>query len=179
MPISTLSRTEQNLDYNDALKGYTGGLLEDEFMPKCGPPAIIDRTKPLDEQYVGYRDALEMAIASQPADWNPTDPDPLKYRRGADLHTLVSEAMGIDYSELAMYTTRGTPFDIFHKVDAVFVYRNVTVTVDLKLGNGINGNTNADVVMHIRTGSEDELASYANEIAYCFGFSRIREAAVA
>jgi hypothetical protein len=158
--------------HNEELSGYTGTLFEDEFIPLCGWKAAAERTtwllEKLNDKEKGEREkakeeAYKIAKENQPDGWNPSDPN---YKMANNLHALVAEALGLDdYSELKLYTSRGTTLDKYCGVDAFFEYKCVRHTLDLTLNGYKQNGHKANTILYIKEGTEEELMLYANDIA--------------
>ena len=151
-------------DDNNPLEGYSGSLLEDEFCPTCKRGAWFDRSKPTDDQYMPRNEALYKACQNQPDDWLPNKPDP-GYGMGKRLHNYVAKELGVDPSDVFLYTARKSAADILHGVDAFFFHDRSIVTIDLKLNGGMRRNRKADITMDMHSGSDEELMGYAADIA--------------
>lgn len=109
---------------SNSYEGYTGKLLEEEIFGRCGGPWD-------GKTFFSFPAGVEYAKNNQPLDWRPSDPEP---RFAGDLFATVAGRLGIeDWSELKLYSSVGTPLDIFHGVDAFFEYRGGVVTIDVTL----------------------------------------------
>ena len=119
---------------NSELKGYTGRLLEGEFLPPVSQTSAT---------YMPYREALRYAMDRQPRGWRPTDPPS---RLANDFQYLISDGLGTDPSRVELYTAVGSPLDRYHGVDGWVVYGSKRVTFDVTL-NPHKDSYKADVIV--------------------------------
>ena len=134
--------------------GYTGKLFEGETLGKCIVHWISDRQwDPIS--------SMELARKNQPWE-DPSDPD---LRVANDLHASVAIAMGlVDWEELCLFTSIGTPLDSFHGIDGWFEFRGRVLTMDVTT-NEQKDSYKADMIIHPRDIEDDNLKDTARLMA--------------
>lgn len=133
---------------------YTGHMLEWDCFGSC-----LWKWE-AEPEYVPFRQAMARVRKSQP--WDPTDPEPLV---SSNLHAYVCLALGVeDWSEVALYTSIGSPLDRFHGVDAFFHFRGRVVTIDVT-ANPHKNSYKADVILSAEAIENGGLKQVASKIA--------------
>lgn len=146
-------RNSYNMPFRQ-LTGYTGRLVETEFIPACQAFAHADQTG-----YRPYGNAMTIARHAQPDGWDPTEPD----GRAGDLHAMVFDLLGAPASDVHLYTARTSALDRFHGVDCWLEYGGRPVTVDVTVNPHKAEGYKADVVLLYN--GEAGLEQAAGEIA--------------
>lgn len=147
---------------------YTGGILEEELLGKIENENEVG-LKNLKE-YIKYQQAIDLVKKIQPADSDPSDPEPYF---ASDLFAGLAEDLEIeDYGQLRYYTAVGSRMDFFHGVDAFFEWelddgRVIRVTIDLTK-NSEKDEYKADLVIQVNDDNldlEDNKAAYKDFVA--------------
>lgn len=80
------------------------------------------------EEYEPFAEALEEVSWTQPEDYNPASPSG---GCNGKFFEAVKALISVDADQLRYFVSIGTKLDFFHSADAIFCWRDVTVTIDV------------------------------------------------